>query len=233
MLSSQPVNVADRLLRFKGYGRSAGTVWFLGIEEGFGGRLAKPGWSVQRELDERANWPDIADAREAGRAIQDHYWERRNYSMVWRNAAKLARAIIEGAGDWQNTDLAHQYVVEKLGRFAGETFLGELFPLPAIGLHHWPYASRWKDRDEYRAALWHGRRELWLQELEAAKPRLVICYGSDVRPYACELFGCKERRGVYAHETSARVVFAPFIGGRTSNQTLRAILDAAREVSGY
>jgi len=148
--------------------------------------------------------------------------------MVWRNAAKIARALVGNAADWLDTNQAHEYVVERLGRFTGDVFLGELFPLPAIGLHHWPYASQWKDRDEYRRAVWKQRRDLWREHLAASKPSLIICYGADVRPYACELFQCAERRGIYAHAGGVRVVFAPFIGGRTSKETLAEIVAAAR-----
>lgn len=227
-VSVDPVEIEDALLAFEGYGTSDASLLLLGIEEGFGGRLSNPGWSVQRELDARARWDSITDARDACADLEDRYWERRNYSRVWRNAAKLARAIIEDADDWLDTDVAHDYVIRSLGRSTGETLLGELFPLPAVGLHHWPYRSRWADREEYRRALWPTRRRLWRDRLAQSKARLVICYGTDVRPYACDLFGCRVRPGIYTHDDGTRrVVFAPFIGGRTSNDVLREIVDAA------
>jgi hypothetical protein len=227
-VEAEPLSIDARLFTFKGYGRADAPIWFLGIEEGFGGRLSNPGWTVQRELDARAGWKEIEDAAEAGRTLEDHYWERRNYSRVWRNAAKLARALVDNASDWSDTNVAHEYVVEKLGRFGGDTFLGELFPLPAIGLEHWPYGGRWSDRDEYREELWDDRRTQWQRLLAASSPKLIICYGTDVRSYACELFGCQEQRGVYVHTAAARIVFAPFIGGRTSRALLQEIVDAAR-----
>jgi hypothetical protein len=101
------VDVDDRLLKFVGYGKREAPLLLLGIEEGFGGRLAVPGWSAQRELDARAQWEAIQDARDAHVKLEDHYWLRRNYSRVWRNAAKLARALVGHAADWLDTDIAH------------------------------------------------------------------------------------------------------------------------------
>lgn len=225
-----PVDVDDRLLKFVGYGNREALLLLLGIEEGFGGRLAVPGWSVQQELNARSQWEAIQDARDAHVKLEDHYWLRRNYSRVWRNAAKLTRALVGHAADWLDTDIAHDYVVSSLGRSNGETLLGELFPLPAVGLHHWPYGTRWADREVYRRALWPERRKLWQQVLEQSKARVVICYGSDVRPYACDLFGCEVRSGIYAHDDGKRrIVFAPFIGGRTSSEVLKRIVEIASE----
>jgi hypothetical protein len=223
-----PVDVDERLLKFVGYGNLGAPLWLLGIEEGFGGRLAVPGWSVQRELEARAQWQPLQDARAAHVTLEDRYWLRRTYSRVWRNAAKLTRAIVSKASDWLNTDIAHDYVANSLGQPHGETLLGELFPLPAVGLHHWPYRTRWADREAYRRELWPARRKLWQEALASAQPRVVICYGTDVRPYARELFGCEERPGIYAHnDGKRRIIFAPFIGGRTSNAVLEAIVAIA------
>ncbi len=226
--SIEQVEIDERLLAFMGYGTTEAPLLLIGIEEGFGGRLSRRGWSVQEELDARGGWESIADARDAHTDLEDRYWERRDYSRVWRNAAKLARAIIRRADDWLDTDIAHAYVVESLGRSDGETFLGELFPLPAVGLEHWPYESRWADREAYRQALWVERRKLWREHVAQSKARVVICYGTDARAYACDLFGCRVAPGIYSHDIGPRrVVFAPFIGGRTSNATLEAIVEVA------
>ncbi len=222
------VTVHDSNLEFEGYGSYQEPLWMFGMEEGFGGRLTRPGWSEQRELDIRATWPAITSARVACATLGDDYWNRRNYSRVWRNGGKLYRAMIEGAADYLDTNLAHEYVRDRLGQAGGGTFWGELFPLPAVGLEHWPYRARWLDRNVYRRALWWRRRQLWRARLHEHRPRLVICYGADVRSYAAELFGVRAQPGLYAEDVNGtRVVFAPFIGGRCSNKSLTAIVRAA------
>ncbi len=222
------VVVHDRCLEFEGYGNPRGSLWFLGIEEGFGGRLSRRDWTVQRELDVRASWEDTMDARLACETLQDDYWNRRNYSRVWRNAAKLARGIVEDGSDWLDTDQAHRYVVSELGRTNRSTFLGELFPLPALGLDDWPYASRWSDRADYRGELWPLRKMMWQQRVREFRPRFVICYGVNVRRFATDLFDVPFKHGVYAvNQEEQRIVFAPFIGGRCSNRKLREVLAAA------
>lgn len=215
-------------LENEGYGPYEDSLWLLGIEEGFGGRLERPGWTVQRELDVRATWRPTMDAREAHAALCDYYWLRKNYSRVWRNGGKLKRGIRDRAADFLDTKKAHGYVVEQLGQPHGQTFWGELFPLPAIDRDHWPYRSRRKDRETYRRELWPSRRKLWRNRLDQFNPPVVICYGAVVRPFAAELFGVREQRGLYAVTVGAtRVVFAPFIGGRCRNQTLASIVELA------
>jgi len=79
------------------------------------------------------------DARAASETIGERYWERRDYSQVWKVMAKLALGILHDAQDWNSRDCAHEYVVNKLGRSDGETFLGEAMPLPAKSRKHWPF----------------------------------------------------------------------------------------------
>lgn len=220
----------ERLIAFQGYGNLRGPLWFLGIEEGFGGRLENPRWSVEREVAARARWQQTMDARQACESLEDRYWERRKYSQVWRNAAKLARALLRNATDWGDKDVAHDYVVECLGRAGGETFLGDLFPLPAIGLPHWPYEADWRNRRDYRRDLWAGRREMWRSLLDEHRPRTVICYGKNVRPFARELFpGTTPLDNLEVGRTGPTlVILAPFIGMGCPVETLKAIVEAAR-----
>jgi len=106
----------DRLLSLIGYGNLAAPLWFLGMEESLGPRPSNPGWTAEWELEVRSHWDAIMDVREAHVQLQDAYWERRNYSQVWRHMAKLARGLLHHAADWQDTDFAHTYVVDHPGR---------------------------------------------------------------------------------------------------------------------
>jgi hypothetical protein len=224
-----PAKVPESVLKFRGYGQPEAPLWLIGIEEGFGGRLRAPHWSVERELETRSHWDPVMDARDACETLQDRYWERRDYSPVWRNAAKIARALIEDAADWQDTELAHEYVIDQLGRRHGKTFLGELFPLPTIGLDHWPYKARWQDRATYRREIWPRRGDLWREVVAAAPAMTVICYGAEARRYASEAFGVESGRGIVAATVNGRrIVMAPFIGSFCSGDTLAAVVAAAR-----
>jgi len=171
----------EQLVRFLGYGTLAGNLWMIGFEEGLGGRARSPGWSPEWEVDLRSRWQPVMDARQAHRQLKDHYWERRDYSGVWRMAAKLARGILTRAGDWLDTDRAHEYVISELGRSHGDTFLGDLLPLPAKDLGHWPYSSVFKDRRSYEASVRHQRIAEWGRLIRQEAPLAVCCYGQGNR----------------------------------------------------
>ena len=81
-------------------------------------------------------------------ALEDDYTRHRKYSPVWRNVAKIARAVLLDATDWHDKDAAHDYVVRHLGRVGDRTLLGEIFPLPVVSRakQDWCYGIRWATR---------------------------------------------------------------------------------------
>ena len=145
---------------FRGYGRLDAPLLFLGLEEGLGQRCSSGTWSTWDELNARASWPSVVDARVACASIGELYWTHRRYSAVWRFAAKIALGILNRQPEClTDRDLAHRYVIDSLGRSSGQTLLGELMPLPAKGLSqkNWPYHPLYPTRREYEALVWPER----------------------------------------------------------------------------
>lgn len=167
----------ERLLSFQGYGNPRGPLWFLGFEEGLGQRDHEPDWSPQAELKARTGWAPVMDARMASETIKERYWERRDYSQVWKVMAKLALGVLHRAEDWNSPSRIHEYVVTALGRSDGETFLGEVMPLPAKGRRLWHFGGLYTGRDAYEENEWPRRLALWRSLLTEHRPAIVICYG--------------------------------------------------------
>jgi hypothetical protein len=229
-----PASAEERLLGFLGYGVLAAPIWFIGLEEGYGRRLSGS-WTVDQELAARAAWSDVMDQHVAACSLRDDYTKHARYSDVWLNVARLTRAIIAGASDWLDTVNARRYVAERLGRLDGETLLGELLPLPAISLKHWPYSVRWADRDDYVAEVWTGRRDMWSRMLAHHRPRFIICYGSRLRELAREIFSGAAATSVRGPRDTieaidlspTRVMLTPFVGRGCKLETLQRIVEAA------
>jgi hypothetical protein len=229
-----PATAEDRLLGVLGYGVLAAPIWFIGLEEGYGGRLSGD-WTVDQELAARSEWAEVMDQYEAACSLRDDYTRHNRYSRVWLNAARLARALVGGASDWLSTPLARTYVADRLGRVDGETFLGELLPLPAISLNHWPYGVRWSTRDDYMAEVWPDRRDGWSRLLTRHRPRYIICYGTRLRDLAREIFDGAVATSVRGPRDTietldlspTRVMLTPFVGRGCRLETLQRIVEAA------
>lgn len=226
--------VLDRLASFVGYGRLEASLWFLGMEESLGSRPERPGWSLAWELEVRAAWPPVVDVRVAHEALGDPYWERRSYSQVWKFMARLALGLLHGETGWVSGERVHRYVVERLGREAGETLLGELMPLPASGMGHWPYGALFPDRRAYEKAIWPRRQRLWQALLARHNPRFLIAYGKAYWPRYRALLGESGWRslagGRVLHKTfsGTEVFLTPFLGnGAFGRRDVAAILEAA------
>ena len=170
-------NELQNLVNFQGYGNLQAPLWFIGFEESLGKRPGNAEWSPEWELKIRATWPKVIDVRNAHEQLKAPYWNRRNYSQVWKVMAQLARGILQQAPDWMNTDLGHQYVINNLGREHGETFLGETLPLPASSMSHWPYTELFSNRDEYVHVIWPKKKLMWAHLVMQHEPKIVICYG--------------------------------------------------------
>ena len=84
----------ENLYHFIGYGRLDALLWFLGREEGLGRRPRRAGWSLEWELNVRASWQTVMDARQAHELLLDPYWEDSSGSQVWKKMAMLARGLL-------------------------------------------------------------------------------------------------------------------------------------------
>lgn len=167
----------DSLYNFIGYGNLAAPLWCLGREEGVGRRPKGTGWNLEWEIQVRAGWETVMDARLAHVMLQDPYWEDPNGSQVWKYMAMLARGLLHGSTDWQDPGLTWTCVVDHLGRAHGETLIGEAFPLPKARIGSWLYTRLFPTQKEYKRAIWPQRQALWQRLLAEHSPRFVIAYG--------------------------------------------------------
>lgn len=172
------VVAADPLLAFLGYGPAAPRVVFLGAEEsdGSGGAAAL---AVRR-----SQFRSREDAREATEklaagdaAFKNPYAADGHPVEQWNTAARLRLAL----ADWRHHRNWGRYWREHLGRFDGDTFLMECFPIPRKGLSTKivGYSPRraWAERVAHLRAF----------ALET-RPAYVIAYGNDASERVNEIF---------------------------------------------
>jgi hypothetical protein len=82
-------------------------------------------------------------------------------------------------GSEPTTRNIRSYLAEKLGRFASNTLLTELMPIPKPKVRHWDYEKlipQFASREEYYRVVKPRRIELMQVSIEGHKPRLVIGY---------------------------------------------------------
>ena len=156
-------------MKFRGYGNPKGPLWFLGIEEKLGKRPGR-----MKEFMMRTSFHDVMDLGDAqallGREV------RNAKTPTWTWMSKFARSLLQDSRDWKDLDKAKDYRNRYLGRTGGDTFLTELFPIPARSTKKkdvpWPKLSR----NEYEKQVLSGRKELLLKMLKRHRPRYVVAY---------------------------------------------------------
>ena len=123
----------ENIVGFLGYGNPSNSVWFVGLEEGFG-----------RSTDEDAV-KNLQARGEFDKGIMDlyHAHHRRlrdkggliNFDIkppstqVWQWMAKIMLAY--RGKQWREQSAVKEYVRCCLGREGGDTFLTEMSPIPA------------------------------------------------------------------------------------------------------
>jgi hypothetical protein len=176
-----------------GYGNPKAPLWFVGTEEGLGGKTTKA--EDDENIIARCAWSPVMDMFEAHRTLKeggvpiDISKPRAGHVGVWQWMAKIARAF-QGATDFRDTRTANDYIRSEngLGRSHGRTFLTELKPFPtATANAPLPFEP---DLDQASVeALLTNRRERQLNLLAEGGNRCVICYGSSSRRRFAEHFG--------------------------------------------
>lgn len=170
-----------RLLNFIGYGRLETPLWFLGMEEGIGGQ-AGLAQVEQNILTRAAHFQSVEDLATSHDHFDYDVRVQNKFTHVWLWMAKLTRALLHQASDWQDVQQAKDYIRTKLGRANGETLLTELLPLPALGLGHWIYED-WASREVYTREILPIRQQQLRQLINTYKPRYMLAYGSQYHPY--------------------------------------------------
>ena len=231
MSESLNLEEIEQLSRFIGYGRLDAPIWFLGLEESLGKRPSMREWTPIKELKIRAGWPAVLDVKRAHQTLQDDYWNRRNYSSVWRFAAKLTVGILYPQISWNDTHVVHKYVINKLGREDGETLLSEVMPFPAKNLSDWPFISIYSDRKKYMDEMLPMRVILWKNMLCRHRPSVLFAYGKQYWSHYKGLFGLggwkKVSKKIESKKVDESFVYLmPFFGnGQLSNQDVEAVID--------
>lgn len=244
---SQVLGIANHV----GYGNPSAPVWFVGAEEGLGGRMSNP--EREANLAARATWAPVMDMLDAHRMLQESggyigdLIDRSGSTGVWRIMARIARAY-EGAADFDDATKAAEYVRNRLGRADGGTFLTEISPFPAA-LSKQPQELRdFSDRQLIRKAL-QGRRAEQSRMLIEHHPRVLICYGAALYEdfekhfafrwrrlctvqWVSKKSGTRQKTELYQSnithdaERSTQAFLLPFFGnGALSPAVLRAFLE--------
>lgn len=118
----------NRLLNFLGYGHLTAPVWFLGIEEAGGG---------EKNLRRRLTLDVVEDRAEAHAKLETVQYEKANKIVqTWRGMCCI---MLELEGKEIKTESIRDYQMNQLGRRSGNTFVGELLPIPKPKANDWSY----------------------------------------------------------------------------------------------
>lgn len=202
-----------RLTAFGGYGNPSSKLWFIGIEE----KLPTPEtWKSENRARERfRRVMDLHDSQEK----LGHCDVKDAKTQTWTWMAKFARAILDGAKDWENLRKAKCYRNCLLGRsrrHMGETFLTELFPVPLRNCSQYP--ESYDSRKAYEYDVWPRRRELLRKMINKHKPRWVLSY-SEKKEYQ------QKFREVVSGNKESKLIRLPFFGnGKLSTRKARQVI---------
>lgn len=176
-----------------GYGNPSAPLWFVGAEEGLGGKMNEHEQAAN--LTARATWAPIMDMaeahamlREGGNYIVDLI-NRTGATGPWRCMARIARAF-EGKNDFADRDLAAQYVRQRLGRKGGDTFLTEISAFPAAVSQQPVELRNFADRQLIREVV-EARQAEQMRLLRESSPKAIICYGTSLYKEFESHFGLK------------------------------------------
>ena len=222
------MNEVGNIVGFLGYGNPAGSVWFIGIEEGLGDTDSADAVHNLKARGTFAAVMDLRDAhhkrlRESGRLID--FDAKPPSTPVWQWVAKIARAY-DGKGDWKDVTSANEYVRYHLGRSEGTTFLTELSPIPSNNAANKAWFEAFNRLDDQLQKRLAKRREALVKLLDSSSPRMVICYGdgkSKAREYE-RFFGAEWKSiGVRIARDSRRAfpfLLLPFFGNGQMSQSV-------------
>lgn len=210
------------LLDFRGYGNPNSSCWFIGMEESLD--EAKMPLHLNIEVRVRHFTP-VMDLHESVRLLGSPITRlAMPNTSTWPWMAKLVRGLVDGKQDWPDRKLAREFIVSRLGRLDGTSFLAEMLPLPKRQDGAWPtlYARWWATRQDYEKDVLHSRIRLLQELVSEYRPRWVIAYGKRHHDAYKQIFpihrwvkkdvgrSCIEIGEAQDHST--RVVLSPFFG---------------------
>jgi hypothetical protein len=170
------------LLDFVGYGSLDADIWFLGMEEGGGGK---------DNIRTRLMFRQVEDCAEAHRmlGIVHHHWGKKRIQPTWRGMCCI---MLELEGKPVSTEHIRNYQADWLGRSHGRTLLVELMPIPKPSLMAWGYQQlipQFATREHYYRVVKPRRINYLRRLLREHSPSVVICYGKSYWSDYKELFG--------------------------------------------
>lgn len=191
--SSPPPNrphLDDALLEkfmgsFYGYGNYSAGIWFIGMEEGGGGKFGE----VRRRLEtwQSRGEHELEDVRTYHEALglDQFFKDPVKLQFTW---ARLIRLYLSANGLETDQAAVRDFQKEKLGRHGGDTCLVELMPLPSPGTNRWKY-KEWSrlpylsDREAYMQAILPIRLSHLKSRIAEHRPRWVVLYGKKYKVY--------------------------------------------------
>ncbi|WP_420555647.1 hypothetical protein [Roseovarius sp.] len=165
--------------KFYGYGDLSAPIWFIGMEEGGGGKD-----TVEKRLEAwdrrgRRAVEDLADYHEAMGV--GHLTTGKNVKLqsTW---AKLIYFQMSAEGETAEREAVRNFQASTWGRDSSKTCLLELMPLPKRKASSWEY-NKWTDIPELWSrelyfAHFAAKRAQGLKDLiEKRNPKVVVFYG--------------------------------------------------------
>lgn len=216
----------DQLLKFQGYGNLKGPVWFLGIEEKLPGKRNR-----NRELRDRLQFGASMDLAHAQSLLDSDIPKAK--TQTWNWMSKFALALLHPGYHWEDRETTRFYKTEHLGRSNGQTFLTELFPLPAKNRKENPYPERYRTRKDYELAVRPARIRWLADAIKRNRPRHVIIYGAQKKydPLITELGAQPVKKTRWAklflyenHKVTTQLLMFSFFNKGISHNRLARVL---------
>jgi len=176
---------------FSGYGNYSAGIWFIGMEEGGGGRFRE----VRRRLEtwQSRGEQELEDVRAYHEALGlDQFFK--DPVVLQYTWARLIRLYLSANGLGTDQAAVRDFQKGTLGRQGSDTCLVELMPLPSPGTNRWKY-KEWSslpylsDRDQYKEAILPMRLSHLKSRIAEHRPRWVVFYGTTYREHWEEIAG--------------------------------------------
>lgn len=204
----------EGLSHFVGYGNLDADYWFIGMEEGGGGK---------ENLEARKQFSQVMDCAEAHEilGITKYHKGKNIIQRTWRGMCCIMLAL---EGKEINTESIREYQANNLGRSKGNTLLCELMPIPKPRLDAWEYFSlfpQFSSREDYYRKI-KPRRIKYLRSILAEnKPNFVIYYGKkywdDFKLLFPNLHFLKTDQFEIARSINCQVLLSDHFTARTMN----------------
>ncbi len=165
-----------RRLEFLGYGNLDSDIWFIGMEEGFGGSIQ----DLKKRFNKTKN-KKVIDIKEGMSGIKDHlkwFFPQSNLQKTW---SKLILILLSLKNNVQPTnEQIKKYQRYKFGRSQGDHCSLDLMPLPCNNQKDWPYLNTGieflNSKNKYSRKIMPERIGKFKKLIKEHSPSIVIFY---------------------------------------------------------